>query len=996
MSAGSVVSRSLRNIYQNRVVGWLAAIYLVYLTLCVLIVMPLINWGLNAVYQQQTGRTLHYNFIRFNPFALSLTLPNVRDNNSDGTNLWSAKQIYIDVAVVKSLINLAPAIDEIELDGINIHAHKLADGGWTFDDIQQHQAALAAAAPPETTDTTTDELPALLIKHIHIAIDSLKFSDDSQAEPFELDLQKIQFGLQDFSTLLEEGQPYRLQATLGEQGELNWIGDVSLKAAQSQGKLEISNINLQPAWQYFKSQLNFTLQKSLLNIQGQYQVNWKKDLYWSINQTELSLLENKVTSGKSNARDADINLGELRVTGINIASDTQLAAIDNVQVNGFSFASWSEGSESGLMRAFSIKNANSSTNVSSTGGDENNASKPWLAHIKTIAINDAAIDWRVAELEQHQFAIRKLNLTASNIDSSGKSPLDIQLNANIDQQTKFALGGDFNLISLDGNLTSTIEALPLALAQPMLTPYLLATIASGSLTTSAELQVRNAKLIQLKSKGEIADIKLIPNAANQELLVWKNLRWSDAQVNLTEQIIDLTLVELSGFDSRFIITTDGKTNFQTLFPETVASADEAKNTPASQQTTAKSNPADASAPAEKPWHFNLHKFVLDNASFRFNDESLTPQFTAAVQNFSGTMTDLSSDTSKPAAFKFRGDVDGYAPVTLQGKTQPFLEQPLLDARLDFENLDLGGFSSYSGTYAGWKIDRGLLTANLHYRLKDGRILGDNHIEMDQLLLGERVQSMNAMDIPLRLALALLTDENGLTTLDIGVSGDPADPSFNIGKVIRQAIRNTLVKIVSAPFKLLANLVGSKEDLGELPFNSGSSQLLTTATRRLNSLQEAMQKRPDLRIEVRGIYDQRSDLRGLQAAQVKHVLLNQGLENSDIKAQNERWQKAVTDEYRKLNLPKEGELTPVQMYKQWLQTIVIAPEALTELAAQRSINTKQFLVQQLNVDASRVLINSNLDCSETNLCTRRRVLLDLSDINQTAAQSTQPEEPAPAQ
>src|SRR5690606_30788172 len=150
---------------------------------------------------------------------------------------------------------------------------------------------------------------------------------------------------------------------------------------------------------------------------------------------------------------------------------------------------------------------------------------------------------------------------------------------------------------------------------------------------------------------------------------------------------------------------------------------------------------------------------------------------------------------------------------------------------------LGGFSGYTSTYAGWRIARGLLTANLHYRLNDGLIQGENHIEMDQLRLGERVQSRNAMDIPLRLALALITDENGLATLDIGVKGNANDPSFEIGKVIKQAVRNRLVKIVQSPFKLLGKLVGSKEDLGYLPFNSGSSQLLTTATRKLNSLQQ---------------------------------------------------------------------------------------------------------------------------------------------------------------
>jgi hypothetical protein len=256
--------------------------------------------------------------------------------------------------------------------------------------------------------------------------------------------------------------------------------------------------------------------------------------------------------------------------------------------------------------------------------------------------------------------------------------------------------------------------------------------------------------------------------------------------------------------------------------------------------------------------------------------------------------------------------------------------------------------------------------------------------MDQLQLGEKVNNTTAMDVPLRLALALLTDENGLATLDIGVSGNANDPSFDVGSVIRQAVRNSLVKIVQAPFSWLGSLVGSKEDLGQLPFNSGSSQLLTTATRKLKSLQQALTKRPELRIEMRGSYDPNTDVRGLRAAQVKQVLLEEGLENKDIKAQNERWQKAVAAEYRQLGLKSEGQLTPVQMYEQWLQTIVIAPEALNQLAAQRSINAKQFLVQQLKVDASRVLVNSSTDCSQPDACTRRIVKLDLSDLDQKAA------------
>jgi hypothetical protein len=958
-------SRTLNSIFQRRWVRWLAATYISYLALCILVLIPLLNWSAGALYQQETGRTLHYDLIRFNPFTLSITAPNIRDENTEGNTLWSAERIHLNLSLVQSLMNLAPTLDDIDLDGIQIQVHKLVDGRWSFDDIQQHRATIIdAPAQP-----ISDELPALVVQHTRIAINSLQFNDASQPEPFHTEIKKIQFELHDFSTLIDEGQAYHLQATLDESGELTWKGILSVKSGQSEGELAIRNIHLQPVWQYFKSRVNFTLQNSVLNLHGQYRVNWKTEPNWAITQAELELVDNKLRSGKANARNVELSLGELRANGIAASSQTQLVQVDDVQINGLALASWSQGSDSGLTRAFAMDNINSQSATTSDSSE----GKPWALQVKSLALNNATIDWRVAELAQHQFAVRHLTIAATNIDTSGKDPLNIQLETTIDQQTLLALKGDFNLHSLDGAFSSNLQALPIAIAQPLLTPYLHADIAAGQLNATTELQVRNAELIQVKTHGELTDIKLHPSAATQELLTWKNLRWSDAHVDLIEQTIDVPLLELSGFDSRFEITADGKTNLQALFPTTVATPDAARNSP---QTNA--------AEPEKNWQFNLQKFVLDKASFRFNDQSLTPNFTAAVQNFNGTMTGLSSDTSKPAVFKFHGDVDGYAPVNLQGKTQPFLEQPLLDAQLDFENLDLGGFSSYSSTYAGWRIERGLLTANLHYRLREGRILGDNHIEMDQLLLGERVENTSAMDIPLRFALALLTDENGLATLDIGVSGNTNEPSFDIGKVIRQAVRNTLVKIVKSPFTLLAKLVGSKEDLGQLPFNSGSSQLLTTATRKLNALQQALNKRPELRIQLRGHYDQNTDRRGLQAAQIKQRLLEQGLNSNDIKTKNEQWEKAVADEYHQRNDKNDQSLSPEQMYEQLLQTVDVTPEALVQLAAQRSVNAKQFLVQQLKVDASRVLINSNLDCNEPGLCSRRIVKLDLSDLNQTAA------------
>ncbi|HSC69344.1 MAG TPA: DUF748 domain-containing protein [Cellvibrio sp.] len=963
----TIIRAQLKQLGQYRSLRWVLGIGSGYLLLCLLVVV-LLNWQVGKLYQQQTGRVLQSDLVTFNPFTFAITARDLEDHNPDGSLLWSAQQVQLNLAPLDSLLERTPILDAVEIEGLRLHPHLLANGSWNFDDILKHQAAL----PVETAQDDSEDLPALRINNTRIAIAELQFSDSSLADPFSTSFKDILFELQGFSTLDEAGQVYQLSARTAEGGELNWKGTISLKGGQSQGELAAKNLNLLPVWQYLKSSLNFTLQNARLSAAGNYKVQWHKDFSWSVEQGKLALTDGKLRSGKASARNAELSLAALTLEGITAGSQTQQLVVDKAQLNGLHLSSWSQGSDTGLAQAFILKSLAGDQTVT-----ESADTPSWVVRVNNFAINNAALDWRVAELEQRLFKARQLNFAASNFDSSGGTNMDVRLATHIDQDAnnpgiQLTVTGGFNPVSLDGDFSADLQALPVSLANPLLTPYMRATIIAGQLQAKAELQVRDALLTQVKTTGSLTDLKLLPASATQEVLAWNDLRWSETLLDLTTQEVTIPLLELSGFDSRFELKSDGTTNLETLFPTSIATPDAAKG---SQQAKPEEE--------EKPWEFNLHKLAVEKSSVRFNDESLTPKFTAAVQNFHGTLTGLSSDTRKPANFKFHGDVDGYAPVNLQGHTQPFLEQPQLDARLDFENMDLGGLSGYSSTYAGWRIERGLLTANLHYRLKDGRVIGDNHIEMDQLQLGEKVQNSQAVDVPLRLALALITDENGLATLDIGVSGNTTDPSFDLGTVIRQAVRNTFVKILKSPFTLLANIAGSKEDLGQLPFNSGSSQLLTTATRKLNSLQQALQKRPELRIELRGHYDQNTDTRGLQAAQIKQKLLERGLSSKDIKAKKEPWQKAIAEEYRALDLPAAKNLTAEQMYEQWLQTISIAPETLTQLAAQRSINAKQFLVQQLKVDSSRVLINSNLDCSEAEMCSRRIVRLDLSDLNQTS-------------
>ena len=83
-------------------------------------------------------------------------------------------------------------------------------------------------------------------------------------------------------------------------------------------------------------------------------------------------------------------------------------------------------------------------------------------------------------------------------------------------------------------------------------------------------------------------------------------------------------------------------------------------------------------------------------------------------------------------------------------------------QVDFtlNDFDLKPVSPYAGKYVAYKIDRGNLQLKLKYLVDKHRIDAKNVIEIDQLTLGEKVDSRDATDLPVALGVALLKEPVG--------------------------------------------------------------------------------------------------------------------------------------------------------------------------------------------------------------------------------------------
>ncbi|HBX71870.1 MAG TPA: hypothetical protein DEG86_02690, partial [Halieaceae bacterium] len=346
----------------------------------------------------------------------------------------------------------------------------------------------------------------------------------------------------------------------------------------------------------------------------------------------------------------------------------------------------------------------------------------------------------------------------------------------------------------------------------------------------------------------------------------------------------------------------------------------------------------------------------------FLDESLPIRFRTVVGDLDGTITGLSSRKGQPLEVDLKGSVDGYAPVTFSGTASPLQEPPSLDLRLRFRGLDMARLTPYSGTYAGYAIEDGVMTVDLRYGLENNRLQGNNQIVIDQLQLGERIESSKALDLPLRLGIALLTNSNGVIDLAVPVSGDVNNPQFSLGSVIAGAFVNLLTKAITAPFALLANLVGSSEDLDTVDFAAGSSELDDHGQGKLRDLAAAMQQRPELSLQISGRLELDSDRTQLQRQLARSALLDAGLSEQDIRDRTRAWEDVVTNLYAELPGPEptdadeEGPSVLQQariLRDQW----PVPDEALTRLATQRATTTKDFLLNE-GIQAERLDVTAS--------------------------------------
>lgn len=414
-----------------------------------------------------------------------------------------------------------------------------------------------------------------------------------------------------------------------------------------------------------------------------------------------------------------------------------------------------------------------------------------------------------------------------------------------------------------GRLDLKLAGLSLKPYAPYVNQFARLNLHSGTASTRGKLTFEQAKSgMKLDFNGGFAvdDLAITEEETEEAFLGWNRLSSNSLMLRLNPNRLRMNeLVALNPF-GKVIIFEDKSINLQRVLRSQPAGTPAARH-PASPPIKS------ADQPVAFPLAVERLRIVGGNAEFA--DLSLTPQFGTRMHGLGGVITGLSTDPTTTAQVELDGKVDDYGSARVRGSIQPFRATDFTDLKLTFRNLEMTKLTPYSGKFAGRKIDSGKLSVDLEYKIKDRQLAGDNKFIINKLKLGERVDSPDAINLPLDLAIALLEDSNGIIDLDLPISGSLDDPQFSYGKIIWKALVNVLTKLVTAPFRALGKLLGiSSEKLEAINFDPGSSTLLPPEQEKLKAIAEALAKRPALTLAVAPGYDPEADRRALQERAIR--------------------------------------------------------------------------------------------------------------------------------
>ncbi|MEM6543869.1 MAG: DUF748 domain-containing protein, partial [Pseudomonadota bacterium] len=311
---------------------WPLRVYLAYVAVAFLVIMPLLNLLVPKTVENAVNRTFESELLFFNPFTIALDFRGLALEEPDSHRPIEVGRIEANLSLA-SLWQEGIVFDEVAIDELHLRVLRYADGRFHFDDL------ISDGSEESDKQDASSALPSLTVKRLAINARELTFIDRTRPEAYSTTQRDLNLVTKNISTKPNTSGDGAFELTSDGGGRLAWTGAIDIAGSASRGRLELSRVDLTHAWRYQKHELSVVLNSALLDATLLYDANWREELAFTLAESELRLHDfsaqptHRHETGVGDLP-SQISLGELVLSSIDFDLQQKTLAMGALRLSG--------------------------------------------------------------------------------------------------------------------------------------------------------------------------------------------------------------------------------------------------------------------------------------------------------------------------------------------------------------------------------------------------------------------------------------------------------------------------------------------------------------------------------------------------------------------------------------------------------------------------------------------------------------------------------------
>lgn len=507
--------------------------------------------------------------------------------------------------------------------------------------------------------------------------------------------------------------------------------------------------------------------------------------------------------------------------------------IDEVWLDALFVRVWQEGEKFNFSDLIPDEEAQAADSLEATPGKE------YRFTINNIAVDRGFIEY-TDRLLDHTIALDTLDLLIPGFSWSRNT-------TDVDFDFGFVGGGGLHAEIAHNQHDSTyflnlrIDSLNLDIVEPYLQDVLQFGSLSGHYSHDIDIvgSLKHLTHIHYSGKHRFDDFRLT-DPSGREAFSFETFEIDIDTLDLAAGKLSIAYVYLWEPVMQ-IFMEDSTNNWTAMLP-----AGEVQDSISADTVSANSDSPDA-FPAIRDLY--IGEIAMTGGSLMFEDKTSGEVFYARFHDADLSSEDISQDGDIRLILNAELNTTAHLTASVELRDSAYSD---ISLALDLQQFRLSDIDPYMIDYFGFPVAGGIMNFTTRNTLQPESVVSDNQLYLRKVQLGDKVNENAQMNIPLPLALGILSDRRGIIDLEVPVEMDRGEAEIgNLGKIILRAFGNVFIKAATSPYTMLAQMFDTDpEKIKHVALNYFEGMPTDEGLETLDIIALILSEKPELAVEIK--------------------------------------------------------------------------------------------------------------------------------------------------